>query len=116
MTPQVHNPAAANQATAAQGAPGVGYKNVCVGIIASIATGATAQTPIHVYLRDGTTGAGTIIASFVLSAPANSCAWIEMSDLSIHGTENTAMTLEFEGAGVAASVESITLLSVVQKT
>ena len=42
---------------------------------------------------------------------ALSCAAEELADIAIPGTLNTAMTLEFEGAGVAASVQSVTLLT-----
>jgi hypothetical protein len=114
-TTAVHNPAAATQATITQASAGAGYRNVCFGIIASIACGATAQTPVHVYLRDGATGTGTIIASAVVAAPANNYGLIELFGLKIQGSLATAMTLEFEAAGVAASVESVTLLTYVEQ-
>ena len=110
----VHNPAAATQATIGAAAPGAGQRNVCVGITVSIAAGATAQTPIKVHLRDGATGAGTIKWSATLSAPINSSAAIALSNLSIPGTANTVMTLEFAGAGVAASEQSVSLQTVVR--
>jgi hypothetical protein len=115
VTPLVHNPAAATQATITQAAAGSGYKNVCTGLTVSIAAAGTAQTPIHAYLRDGATGAGAIKWSAVFSAPANSSQYISLDNLSIPGSDNTAMTLEFEGAGVAASVESVALQTVVMK-
>jgi hypothetical protein len=62
-----------------------------------------------VRLRDGATGAGTIIWEQVVAAVANGCALVEVDGLSLIGSENTAMTLEFEAGGVAASVESVTL-------
>jgi hypothetical protein len=111
VTTTVHNPAAATQATATLAAV-TGRRRQCVGIIASIACGATAQTPLHVYLRDGLTGAGAIIGSAVLAAPANGVGVVPLLGLAIAGTTGNAMTLEFEAAGVAASVQSVTLLTI----
>jgi hypothetical protein len=108
-TTYVHNPAAAAQATIAAPAAGVGVRNICRSLGFSIACAATAQGPIHVYLRDGATGAGTIKRSWVLSAPVNGAAVFDVSGLEIPGSPNTAMTIEFEAAGVAASVESVSL-------
>lgn len=104
----VHNPVAATVAIATVAAV-VGVRHVCVGITASLATGATAQTPVHIFLRDGASTLGTIIWASVGAAPANSAVWWELPGLAIQGSINTAMTLEFEAAGVAASLESITL-------
>jgi hypothetical protein len=106
---QVHNPAAATQATCSKAAGSANVQHVCTAITASIACGATAQTPIHAYLRDGATGAGTILWSAVLAAPANGTAGVSLTGLNIVGSAGTAMTLEFEAAGVAASVESVAL-------
>lgn len=103
-----HEPAAATQATCSIAAA-ANTKYVCKEISASIACGATAQTPISVRLRDGATGAGTVLWSMMLSAPANTCATIYLTGLSIPGSNNTAMTLEFSGAGVAASQQTVNL-------
>lgn len=106
----VHNPSTATQATIAKAAGGAGVKHVCTGIVATIATGTTAQTPLSVYLRDGASGAGTIIATGTLSAPANSGGVLALLGLHIVGSANTAMTLEFSGAGVTASLQAVTLM------
>lgn len=106
-----HTPGAAAQATTTRAALAK-FRHVAVGIIASIACGATAQGPILLHLRDGASGVGTILASFALSAPVNGCAWIELSDIAIPGTENTAMTLEFAAAGAAGTQQTVTLLTI----
>lgn len=103
-----HAPAAATQATIAKAAV-AGKRHVCKCITATLACGATAQTPITVVLRDGLTGAGPVLWAGVLSAPVNQCASIQLPGLSIVGSPNTAMTLEFTAAGVAASLEAVTL-------
>lgn len=108
----VHTPSAATAAIAAKAAGGAGVRHICRGIHASIACGANAQTPILLVLRDGATTAGTIIWSKKLSAPANSVANIDITGLAIVGSENTAMTLEFAAAGVAASEQDCTLTGV----
>lgn len=113
----VHNPAAATQATVTRAAkaaptsppnssfsPSIVVKSISV----SIAANASAQTPIHAYLRDGTTGAGTIVWSGILGAAVNGFASIVASDLDIQIRSGNA-TLEFEGAGVAGSVQSVSM-------
>jgi hypothetical protein len=104
-----HTPAAATKATITQAAA-AGYRHVCDSITVTIACGATAQTPISVVLRDSTTGAGTVLWSAKLSAPINSTASVSVSGLSIPGTSGNAMTLEFSGAGVAASEQTVTMV------
>jgi hypothetical protein len=109
--PNTHTPAVATQATKTVAAVAK-FRHIAVGIFASIACAAAAQTPILVHLRDGAAGAGTILASFALAAPVNGFASIELTDLAIPGSENTAMTLEFAAAGVAGSQQTVTLLSI----
>lgn len=113
-----HTPSTATQATCSLAAspggtvPTPGSANsrwICTAITASIAAGATAQTPIVVNLRDGATGAGTVLWSAALSAPVNGSAWVGGTDLNIRGSANTAMTLEFTGAGVTASQQTVSL-------
>lgn len=103
-----HQPATATQATITRAAVG-NTRHVCTGITACIAAGATAQTPIIVNLRDGATGAGTILWSGALSAPVNGCASVPVAGFNIPGSLGVAMTLEFAGAGVAASQETVSL-------
>lgn len=104
-----HTPAAATQATITQAAAGAGVRNVCKAITATVACAATAQTPINIVLRDGASGAGTILWSAKLAAPANSAGVIAVAGLNIVGSPNTAMTLEFGGAGVANSEQTVSM-------
>ena len=111
----VHTPAAATQATCTKAAATDGSRHICRGVSVAIAAGATPQTPIRVVLRDGAPGAGTILWSKTLAVPANQSASVDLSPLTIVGSVNTAMTLEFTGAGVAASQEDVTLFGVTMK-
>jgi len=113
----VHNPSSATQATISHTtetestSPATNNAKsytIVTAVTASIAAGATAQTPIHAYLRDGATGAGTIVWSAVLAAPADGTGIAEQNNLNIKCTSGT-VTLEFEGAGVTASVESVSM-------
>lgn len=97
---------AAAQAVATQAAGAAGVVHVCYGIVASIACGATAQTPINIQLVDGST---TILAAEV-AAPVDGCAIVQLTNLHIPGTAATAMKLQFAAAGVAASIQSVTLI------
>jgi hypothetical protein len=99
---------AAAQASASIAALATG-KHVCRSIHASICTVGTAQTPLQLVLRDGATGAGTIKWSRTITAPVNTTVSVDVTGLAIPGSANTAMTLEFAGAGVAASVQDVTL-------
>lgn len=81
--------------------------NVCDSVVASIACGGTAQTPISVYVRDGATGAGAILWAAVLAAPVGGCASVCATNLGIVGTPGNAMTIEFSAAGVAASLQAV---------
>mgnify|MGYP000134267481 CR=1 FL=1 len=103
-----HSPSAATQATTTKTAA-AGTYHVCTSITATIACDSTVQTPIRVYLRNGATGAGTIMWSAAVAAPANGIGGVAFSDLNIVGSVNTAMTLEFSGAGVTGSLQDVTL-------
>ena len=103
-----HTPAAATQATITKAAV-AGTRHVCKTITATIACAGTAQTPLAVYLRDGATGVGTILWSAKVSAPANTSQILQITGLSVVGSVNTAMTLEFAAAGVAASEATVSL-------
>jgi len=102
-------PSTATQATVTKAAAGAGIRHVCKVISATIACGATAQTPIQIYLRDGATGTGTILWAATVAAPADGVGGIMFDNLNIMGSANTAMTLEFSGAGVTASQQVVTL-------
>ena len=104
-----NTPAVNTQATASKAAR-ANARHVCTGITATLATGSAATTIVSVNLRDGASGAGNVLWTGVLSAPVNTSAPpIELSGLQIMGSVNTAMTLEFSGAGGATSQESVSL-------
>lgn len=101
----VNAPAAATQATKTQAAAGAGIKNVCTGITVSLSctTAPAAAAAVTFVLRDGTTGAGTIIWETTLSlqAVAGQCVPFATGSIWIEGSANTAMTLESVGAPAA---------------
>lgn len=102
-------PAAATQATASKAAGGAGVRHICTSISATLATVGTAQTAIALNLRDGATGAGTIVWSKQVVLPTNGLWEVNLPGVNIPGSAATAMTLEFAAAGVAASVESVAM-------
>ena len=111
--PVKHVPAENTQATASKAAGAAGVRHVCTSISAALASNASlaALAQVSVRLRDGLTGAGTILWEQQLSIPnvPGSMASINLSDLHIVGSAATAMTLEFSGAGGAGTLESVSL-------
>lgn len=103
-----HQPAAATQATVTRAAGGAGVRHVCRSITVSILAVA-AQGQIIVNLRDGATGAGTILwsAGFVLAAGTSDR--LALTDLNILGSANTAMTLEVAAAPAATNFAQVAL-------
>jgi hypothetical protein len=101
----VHEPAAAVQATITRAAGGAGVRHVATGITVCLAAAAAATGPIKVRLLDG----ATTLWVGALSAPVSGVAVIALDDLSLVGTANTAMTLQFDGAGAAGSLETVSL-------
>lgn len=104
-----NTPAAATQATASKAAGGGTVRHVATSITACSAQAAAAQTPIAINLRDGATGAGTIIRSWKISSVIQDSKCVDLSGLAMIGTANTAMTIEFAAAGVAGSEQTVTL-------
>jgi hypothetical protein len=108
-----HTPAINTQATISKAAGAAGVRHVCTSITATLGqSGAgTAQGVIQVNLRDGATGAGTILWSASLSSPTTTSpvAVINLSGLNIVGSAATAMTLEFSAAGGANVFESVAM-------
>ncbi len=110
----VHAPAANTQASASKAAGGAGVRHVCESICATFAAGATAPAAVQVTvnLRDGASGAGTVLWSAVMALPATAGATatpIIISDLNIVGSPNTAMTLEFSAAGGLNTFEAVSM-------
>lgn len=101
-------PAISVQASASKAAaPALAH--VCTSITAVLAD--TALRPlITVNLRDGATGAGTILWSISLAiGTAGGQIAITLPDLGIRGSINTVMTLEFSAAGAATTTESVAM-------
>jgi len=106
-----HAPAVNTQATISKAAGAAGVRHVCTWLAITLANDATGsvQTGILFNLRDGATGAGTILASFTLSLPATAgdCRTLSISGLNIPGTAATAMTLETAGAPASHTAASV---------
>lgn len=109
-----HTPAANTQATISRAAV-ASQRHVCTSITARLTAAiATTSGAVTLNLRDGATGAGTILWSQSLQVGGAASITvetdkIEISGLSIFGSVNTAMTLEFSAAGGASTVESVAL-------
>lgn len=91
-------PAVSLQASASKAAGAAGVRHVCTDIEFGFSAGtAVAAATVTVNLRDGVTGAGTILKTWQFALPAATVApfSINLSGLSIPGTAATAMTLEF---------------------
>lgn len=107
-----HTPAANTQATISQAAGGAGVRHVCKSITVSlIGLAAAAETTVLVNLRDGATGAGTILWStrLLVTGTVGSEVAIALPNLNIVGSANTAMTLEFAAAGGASTFETVAM-------
>jgi hypothetical protein len=106
---RVTNTANAGTPSASKATGGGTVRHVATCVSLSVGAAGTAQPVVQVNLRDGATGAGTIIRSWQLAAPANSSATVDLCGLNESGTGNTAMTLEFAAATAAATQASVTL-------
>jgi len=106
---RTNTPAANTQATASIAAGGGTVRHVATSITWCLATDtATAVGPIAINLRDGATGAGTIIRSWYVNISlAEESRCVDLSGLNMTGSANTAMTLEFAAAGGAATLETV---------
>jgi hypothetical protein len=104
-------PAAGSQATTSKAASALGFRHVadCVSYSAG-AIAAPVATALQINLRDGASGAGTIIWSKTVTIPATAAPHYDFSvcGLNLIGTANTAMTLEFS-ALLASESQSVTL-------
>jgi hypothetical protein len=100
-------PAAATKATVSQAAVAA-VRHVASFYAVCFAAGATAG-PVQTWtIRDGATGAGTVKWGGALAAPANDSTCIA-GQVSLVGTANTAMTIEFGAAGAATTIETVSL-------
>lgn len=107
----LHVPAVNTKATISKAAGAAGVRHVCTGLTVVLAgdTTAPAAAQLTVALRDGGTGAGTILWQAIITLPAVAGAMngITRSGLNIRGSAATAMTLEFSAAGGANTFESV---------
>jgi len=106
-----NTPAANTQATTSRAAGGGTVRHVATSVTACLASDtATAVGPFAVHLRDGATGAGTVLRTWFFNiAIAEDAQCINLSGLNMTGSANTAMTLEFTAAAGAATLETVTL-------
>ena len=108
-----HTPAAATAATIAAAAD-AGGRHVAKSVTVAVSAGATASGIINFELRDGATGAGTIIWTCILSAAINGSESLSVP-MNVIGTKNTAMTLESSAAGAATSEITVALTYYTEK-
>ena len=105
-----HFPGVTTVATISKASGGGSVRHVATGITACIANpAAIVSGPLTVTLRDGATGAGTVLRSWALSAFANDSKCADISGLNMTGSAATAMTIEFLAAGGVGSQETVTL-------
>lgn len=102
-----HLPAAATKATISRAANASG-RHVAKFYQVCFAAGATAG-PVQTWtIRDGATGAGTVVWNGALAVAVNGSMCIG-GEVSLVGTTNTAMTIEFGAAGAATTIETVSL-------
>ncbi len=105
----IHNPAAGTQATASIAAEGsVRHVADCISFSAGSTT-APALTALTVNLRDGATGAGTIIWTHeivISNTTGQNTLPFATCGLNLPGTTNTAMTAEWS-AGLANLIQAV---------
>jgi hypothetical protein len=83
-------------------------RHVCRSITVSVAAVA-AQGIIRFNLRDGATGAGTVLWSCAMIVLAGDSRQVTLSGLNIFGSVNTAMTLESAAAPAATNFATVSL-------
>lgn len=105
----VSQPAATTAASASRAAAAAGVKHVAVSATVCISAVA-AQPDIIFNLRDGATGAGTILWTVRLASPTiGSSLCVTSPRLNIIGSAATAMTLESAAAPAATNFATATL-------
>lgn len=106
--------AGAQAPSASKAAAAAGVRHYAVAVEFSVSCTGTAQPSVQINLRDGATGAGTILKSWTVSAPTNAstgCAvlYSYTFPVPIPGSAATAMTLEFAAAAAAATISCVNL-------
>lgn len=94
-----------NTAAVATRAAAVGAKHIAIGISCGVNLFAALLTPLTVVIRDGVSGAGTILYRYRFTSvdPLN------VSGINVVGSTNTAMTIEFLAAPGATNFCSVWL-------
>jgi hypothetical protein len=105
----ITNTASAGTPTVSKASGGGTVRHVATSITVCVGAAGTAQPVVQVNLRDGGTGAGTIIRAWQLAAPVNTSVCSDLSGLNMTGSAATAMTIEFGAATAAATQASVTL-------
>jgi hypothetical protein len=106
-----HTPAANTVATISKAAV-ASQRHVCKSItVTLVGLAAAAEATVLVNLRDGATGAGTILWStrLLVTGTTGSQTGVALAGLNIVGSVNTAMTLEFAAAGGANTFEAVAI-------
>lgn len=107
---QNNTPAAAAQATTTKAAGAAGVRHVCTGISFGFNAVNVEAGTFLINLRDGATGAGTILQSWRVGPFAAGGSMIHsIADLNIPGSAATAMTMEFAVAPAAGNFEFVDL-------
>jgi hypothetical protein len=98
-------PIVATAPSASQAAAGVGIKNILTGfLITFTAIAAELIGTVYFTIRDGATGAGTILAQIPVVQALGSTFQFGLSGMYVPGTANTAMTMELTNqAGVVTN-------------
>lgn len=105
-----HSPAVNTQAIATKAAGGGTVRHVMTAMTACVhaLAAAVGQNSLTVQLRDGASGAGTVLWTWYFSVEVTDesrhIPCVTMSGLNITGSPNTAMTLEFTAGSVFANV------------
>lgn len=109
-----HTPGAATQATITRAAV-ASTRHVCTSISATLSNPPASDAGNRmIQLRDGATGAGTILWAQTMRTGGGATTFgnsivINISGLNIVGSVNTAMTLEFDSAPSANCLEAVAL-------
>lgn len=108
----VHVPSANTVATTTKAAGGSSVRHIATGISVSlINTNVLAGNDYLVQLRDGASGAGTVLWASRLTVAAGAAvqSLIHITGLNIVGSANTAMTLEFSAGPGSGNFETVSL-------
>jgi hypothetical protein len=103
-----HCPNANIQATITKAAGGAGVRHVLRSFLAIIMSNTAVANTAILQIRDGASGAGTILYCGRLTVGAISSE-LFLAGLNLFGSENTAMTIEFNAAGGANVMESVSM-------